>query len=286
MTIVMGVLNVTPDSFSDGGRHDDAETAVAHGRLLASQGAGIVDVGGESTRPGAARVPEAEEMARVIPVIAALAAHGITCSVDTMRASVARAAVAAGARIVNDVSGGLADPGMLGAVADLGVDYVAMHWRGHSEVMQQHTDYTDVVADVAAELAARRNAARPRASRPNASSSTRGSGSPRPPNRTGGCCAAWRPSRPWDTGCWLVSAANVSWVSCWTAGPPRTATPQPPPSPRGAPCTGSGRCAPTRCPRSATRRGWGGGLAPGRRAERFLPGWCFRDPVFSAQRDP
>ena len=96
MTIVMGVLNVTPDSFSDGGRYDNAEAAVAHGRLLASQGAGIVDVGGESTRPGAARVPEAEEMARVIPVIAALAAHGITCSVDTMRASVARAAVAAG----------------------------------------------------------------------------------------------------------------------------------------------------------------------------------------------
>ena len=95
MTIVMGVLNVTPDSFSDGGRHDDAETAVAHGRLLASQGAGIVDVGGESTRPGAARVPEAEEMARVIPVIAALAAHGITCSVDTMRVTVAEAAVAA-----------------------------------------------------------------------------------------------------------------------------------------------------------------------------------------------
>ena len=159
MTIVMGVLNVTPDSFSDGGRYDNAEAAVAHGRLLASQGAGIVDVGGESTRPGAARVSEAEEMARVLPVVAALAAHGITCSVDTMRASVARAAVAAGARIVNDVSGGLADPGMLGAVADLGVDYVAMHWRGHSEVMQQHTDYTDVVADVAAELAARRNAA-------------------------------------------------------------------------------------------------------------------------------
>ena len=104
MTIVMGVLNVTPDSFSDGGRHDDAEAAVAHGRLLASQGAGIIDVGGESTRPGAARVPEAEEMARVLPVVAALAAHGITCSVDTMRASVARAAVAAGARIVNAFS--------------------------------------------------------------------------------------------------------------------------------------------------------------------------------------
>ena len=159
MTIVMGVLNVTPDSFSDGGRHDDTEAAIAHGRLLASQGAEIVDVGGESTRPGAARVPEAEEMERVIPVIEALAARGITCSVDTMRASVAQAAVAAGARIVNDVSGGLADPDMLGAVADLGVDYVAMHWRGHSEVMQQHTDYTDVVTDVLAELAARRDAA-------------------------------------------------------------------------------------------------------------------------------
>jgi len=106
MTIVMGVLNVTPDSFSDGGRHDDAEAAIAHGRLLASQGAGIVDVGGESTRPGAARVPEAEEMARVIPVVAALAAHGITCSVDTMRASVARVAVAAGGRgrIINVAS--------------------------------------------------------------------------------------------------------------------------------------------------------------------------------------
>ena len=159
MTIVMGVLNVTPDSFSDGGLHADTEAAVTHGRLLASQGAEIVDVGGESTRPGATRVPEVEEMERVIPVIEALVAHGITCSVDTMRASVARAAVAAGARIVNDVSGGLADPDMLSTVADLGVDYVAMHWRGHSEVMQQHTDYTDVVTDVFAELAARRDAA-------------------------------------------------------------------------------------------------------------------------------
>ena len=159
MTIVMGVLNVTPDSFSDGGLHADTEAAVTHGRLLASQGAEIIDVGGESTRPGATRVPEVEEMERVIPVIEALVAHGITCSVDTMRASVARAAVAAGARIVNDVSGGLADPGMLDAVADLGVDYVAMHWRGHSDVMQQHTGYSDVVADVAAELATRRDAA-------------------------------------------------------------------------------------------------------------------------------
>ena len=159
MTIVMGVLNVTPDSFSDGGLHADTEAAVTHGRFLASQGAEIIDVGGESTRPGATRVPEVEEMERVIPVIEALVAHGITCSVDTMRASVARAAVAAGARIVNDVSGGLADPDMLSTVADLGVDYVAMHWRGHSEVMQQHTDYTDVVTDVFAELAARRDAA-------------------------------------------------------------------------------------------------------------------------------
>ena len=159
MTIVMGIVNVTPDSFSDGGQHATTAAAVAHGRLLASQGAGIIDVGGESTRPGAARVPESEELERVVPVVAALAADGITCSVDTMRATVAEAAVAAGAQIVNDVSGGLADPGMLRTVAALGADYIAMHWRAHSDVMQLHAGYTDVVAEVAAELAARRDAA-------------------------------------------------------------------------------------------------------------------------------
>lgn len=159
MTVVMGVVNVTPDSFSDGGRHATTDSATAHGRLLASQGAQIVDIGGESTRPGAARVPEAEELARVIPVITALAGEGIHCSVDTMRSAVALAAVRAGARIVNDVSGGLADPDMLGVVADLGVDYVAMHWRAHSDVMQRHTGYSDVVTDVVTELSARRDAA-------------------------------------------------------------------------------------------------------------------------------
>ena len=159
MTVVMGVLNVTPDSFSDGGRFASASTAIAQGERLASEGAGIVDVGGESTRPGAGRVPVDEELARVVPVIAALAGQGITCSVDTMRAATARAAVEAGAVIVNDVSGGLADPEMLTTVAGLGVDYVAMHWRAPSDVMQQHAVYGDVVAEVCAELLDRRDAA-------------------------------------------------------------------------------------------------------------------------------
>ena len=155
----MGVLNVTPDSFSDGGQHDTTATAVAHGRRLAADGAAFVDVGGESTRPGAERVSAEAELARVVPVVEALSGVGIACSVDTMRSEVARAAVAAGAVLVNDVSGGLADPRMLGSVAELGVDYVAMHWRAHSATMHQHTDYDDVVADAVAELSARRDAA-------------------------------------------------------------------------------------------------------------------------------
>ncbi|MDO5068227.1 MAG: dihydropteroate synthase [Propionibacteriaceae bacterium] len=156
----MGVLNVTPDSFSDGGRHDTVAAAVAHGCRLAADGAALVDVGGESTRPGAARVPVTVELARVVPVVEALTATGVACSVDTMRSEVARAAVAAGAVLVNDVSGGLADDRMLRTVAELGVDYVAMHWRAHSATMQQHTDYDDVVADALAEVLARRDAAR------------------------------------------------------------------------------------------------------------------------------
>lgn len=159
MTIVMGVLNVTPDSFSDGGRYANATAAIAQGERLAAEGAAIVDVGGESTRPGAGRVSADEEQARVVPVIAALARQGIVCSVDTMRGDTARAAVEAGARLVNDVSAGLADHAMLKAVAELGVDYVAMHWRAPSDVMQQHAVYADVVAEVRAELLARRNAA-------------------------------------------------------------------------------------------------------------------------------
>lgn len=138
---IMGVLNVTPDSFSDGGRYLDSESAVAHGELLFSQGADIVDVGGESTRPGASRISAEEEKSRVIPVVSALAHGGITTSVDTMRADTARAAVEAGASIVNDVSGGQADPQMYRTVADLDCTYVVMHWRAHSVAMDEHATY-------------------------------------------------------------------------------------------------------------------------------------------------
>ncbi|MEV4806482.1 dihydropteroate synthase [Nonomuraea sp. NPDC049421] len=151
----MGVVNVTPDSFSDGGKWFGADAAVQHGFDLVSQGADIVDVGGESTRPGAARVPLDEELARVVPVIRALAADGVVVSVDTMRAEVARAAVEAGARLVNDVSGGLADPEMPRVVADTGVSYVVMHWRGHSHDMESRAVYTDVVTEVREELSKR-----------------------------------------------------------------------------------------------------------------------------------
>ncbi|PIF04555.1 MAG: dihydropteroate synthase [Propionibacterium sp.] len=159
MTLLMGVLNVTADSFSDGGRYLDPAAAVAHGLALVDQGASIVDVGGESTRPGAARVAAAEELRRVLPVVAGLAAHGVRVSVDTMRAEVAAAAVAQGASIVNDVSGGLADRDMHRVVAEAGVDYVLMHWRGHSDVMQRNTNYIDVVSEVAAELVLQRDRA-------------------------------------------------------------------------------------------------------------------------------
>ncbi|HYG95274.1 MAG TPA: dihydropteroate synthase [Nocardioides sp.] len=154
--LVMGVVNVTPDSFSDGGRYLDPEAAIAHGRQLLADGAAILDVGGESTRPGATRPVVGEELGRVVPVIEALAATGALVSVDTMRAEVAAAAVEAGARIVNDVSGGLADPGILDVVAATGATYVAMHWRAHSDRMQQFTEYdAGVVTGVRDELAAR-----------------------------------------------------------------------------------------------------------------------------------
>lgn len=154
-TLVMGVVNVTPDSFSDGGRWFTPEAAVAHGEALLADGADLLDVGGESTRPGAARVPVAEELDRVLPVIAELVARGATVSIDTTRAVMAAAAIAAGASIVNDVSGGLADPGIRDVVADAGVVYVAMHWRGHADVMDDLAEYDDVVTDVRRELAQR-----------------------------------------------------------------------------------------------------------------------------------
>ena len=151
----MGVLNVTPDSFSDGGLFDTTSAAIKHGRELAAHGADIVDVGGESTRPGAHRVTAAEEIARVVPVITELVAADVVVSVDTMRAEVAQAAVAAGAHIVNDVSGGLADPDMVHAVAHMRVPYIAMHWRGFSDRMDELAVYNDVVGEVVSELAER-----------------------------------------------------------------------------------------------------------------------------------
>ncbi|WP_244943542.1 dihydropteroate synthase [Streptomyces inhibens] len=149
---VLGVVNVTPDSFSDGGDWFDTELAVKHGLDLVAQGADMVDVGGESTRPGAARVDEAEELRRVVPVVRELAAAGVVVSVDTMRASVAEQAVEAGARLVNDVSGGAADPAMVPVVASYHVPFVVMHWRGQSIDMNNRAVYADVVGEVVDEL--------------------------------------------------------------------------------------------------------------------------------------
>ena len=151
-TLVMGVLNVTPDSFSDGGLFATASAAVEHGIAMAAAGADIVDIGGESTRPGAERISIQEELDRVIPVIQALTEKHIPTSIDTMRAEVAQVAVNAGACIVNDVSGGKADDDMFSTVAALDIPYIAMHWRGHSTVMTQLTDYEDVVSDVRDEI--------------------------------------------------------------------------------------------------------------------------------------
>lgn len=155
----MGVINVTPDSFSDGGDWFDHGAAIRHGRELIAEGADIVDVGGESTRPGALRVDQAEELRRVLPVITALSDEPqvrqgrVALSVDTMRSAVARAAVGAGAALINDISGGQADPDMIPIAAELGCAYVLMHWRGHSVDMQSRAHYTDLATEVRDELA-------------------------------------------------------------------------------------------------------------------------------------
>jgi dihydropteroate synthase len=160
-TVIMGIVNATPDSFSDGGRYLDPERAISHALELVADGAGVIDVGGESTRPGAERVPTAEETRRVLPVVAALAERGIVVSIDTMNAETAVAAVEAGARIVNDVSGGLADPDMLATVAATSADFVLGHWRGPSSDMYARAAYADVARDVTVELSERlREAAR------------------------------------------------------------------------------------------------------------------------------
>ncbi|MBZ4487426.1 dihydropteroate synthase [Microbacterium sp. cx-55] len=159
MTSIMGIVNVTPDSFSDGGRYLDHAAAVAHGLRLRADGADILDVGGESTRPGSERVSAEVEQERVVPVVHALTEAGAVVSIDTMNASTAAAAIAAGARIVNDVSGGLADPGMLTVVAASRADVVLGHWRGHSDRMYAEAEYRDVARDVVVELRERLAAA-------------------------------------------------------------------------------------------------------------------------------
>ncbi|MCU1420073.1 MAG: dihydropteroate synthase [Mycetocola sp.] len=153
--VILGVLNVTPDSFSDGGRFTEVERAVAHAERLRADGADWIDVGGESTRPGAGAVTGAEELRRVLPIVEALVERAIPVSIDTLHAATAEAAVAAGAGMVNDVSGGLADPGMAATVARLDVPYVLSHWRGPSDRMNELAVYDDVVAEVRAELAER-----------------------------------------------------------------------------------------------------------------------------------
>jgi dihydropteroate synthase len=151
---LMGVLNITPDSFSDGGQFLELEDALAQARLMVEQGAEILDIGGESTRPGATRVSLSQEQDRVLPVIRALRAElDVEISIDTMNSKTARAAVQAGANIVNDVSGGLADPQMFGAIRDLDCKYVLGHWRGHSDVMDGLVTYSDVAREVVGELA-------------------------------------------------------------------------------------------------------------------------------------
>lgn len=150
--LVMGILNVTPDSFADGGLHFDTDLAITHGREMIEDGVDIIDIGGESTRPGADRVSAEEEQARVIPVIRELAKESVVISIDTMRASTAKLGVEAGAAIVNDVSGGAADPEMFSTVAQLGCKYTLMHWRGHSKDMNSKAIYSDVVAEVIEEI--------------------------------------------------------------------------------------------------------------------------------------
>ncbi len=150
--LVLGILNLTPDSFADGGRHNSFEAGVARGVEMIAEGVDIIDIGGESTRPGADRISAEEEQARVLPVITELAKHGVKISIDTMRADTAEKAVQAGAAIINDVSGGLSDPAMFATVKKLGVPYILMHWRGESKDMNSRAIYTDVVNDVISEI--------------------------------------------------------------------------------------------------------------------------------------
>ena len=150
--LVMGILNLTPDSFADGGRHNSFDAGVARGLEMIAEGVDIIDIGGESTRPGADRITAEEEQSRVLPVITELSKSGVKISIDTMRADTAEKAIKAGAAIINDVSGGLSDPAMFATVKKLSVPYILMHWRGESKQMNSRAIYTDVVSDVISEL--------------------------------------------------------------------------------------------------------------------------------------
>lgn len=154
-TLVMGILNITPDSFADGGKYLSTRDAMIRVEEMLTEQVDIIDIGGESTRPGAERVSEDEELARVLPVIKEALLLGATVSVDTMRANVAKAAISLGAHLINDVSGGLADVGMASVIAESKIKYVAMHWRGHSANMMEKSNYRDVVTEVKDELSAR-----------------------------------------------------------------------------------------------------------------------------------
>jgi dihydropteroate synthase len=200
---VMGVVNVTDDSFSDGGLFLDRDRAVEHGLALTAQGAAIIDVGGESTRPGATRIDASVETARVLPVIKSLAEQGITVSIDTMHAEVARAALENGASIVNDVSGGLADPGMAPLLADARVPWVLMHWRSvGAQRPHRAPEYTDVVVDVRTELLRCVDAA------------VAAGVDPRTRNTTGRCCGRCHNSSPPASRCSSARRASASSERC------------------------------------------------------------------------
>ena len=213
--LVMGVLNVTPDSFSDGGRWLEPTQAIAHGTELLAEGADLVDVGGESTRPGAARPPEAEELRRVLPVVKR-AGRRRGARIDRhdaghRRPGRGRGRRGAGQRRVRG-PGRRGDAAVRGAA---GVPYVCMHWRGHADQMQSRADYVDVVAEVAAELRGRIRPSEPPASRPTGSRSTRALATPRPASTTGPFSGHWTGSTAWDTRYWWPPPASHSWVHCW-----------------------------------------------------------------------
>ncbi len=220
----MGVLNVTPDSFSDGGRYADLDAAVAHGVRLRADGADLIDVGGESTRPGADRVDAATETARVLPVVRELSAAGIRSASTPAGPGSPRRPSPPARTVVNDVSGGLADPDMARVVRDAGCPWVLMHWRGHSREMRDLATYTDVVAEVRDELAGGSTPRSPPGWPPTGSSSTRAWASPRPPRTTGRSAPACPSWSTWASRCCSGPAASPTWAGC---SPTRPASPRP-----------------------------------------------------------